>query len=231
MTLFLGPYPSSMAKDLAIVLNNGSLNAAVTSALALQKYRLVMLHVQTSDHLGGRARAAYEQQVAHFKPYREHVLTMDFLDGLGGSPEPTAAAVDPRTPASVTPLLVDLLPAVASAARFAIHYGASSVYLSLQIGNQLEELAQATEYLQVWQEMLQMTCGQPNLEVQAPLLELEPWQVVDVGFNISAPFDKSWSCSEQGTEPCWACRACRSREAAFQQAAKPDPLKAGRKAG
>jgi 7-cyano-7-deazaguanine synthase len=218
-----------MAKDLAIVLNNGSLNSAVTSALAIQKFRLVMIHVQVSDHLGGRRRAAYEQQVAHFKPYREHTVPLGFLDGLGGAVEPKSSTVDPRTPASVTPLLVDLLPAVAVAARFAVHYSATSIYLDLQIGNQTDELAQATEYIQVWQEMLQLTCGQPNMDLQAPLMELEPWQAVDLGFNISAPFDRTWSCSEQGPEPCWACRACRGREAAFQQAGKADPLKTGRK--
>lgn len=218
-----------MAKDLAIVLNNGSLNSAVVSSLASQKYRLVMLHIQTSDQVGGRRRAAYEQQVAHFKPYREHTLAMGFLEGLSGAMEPKAATLDPRTPASVTPLLVDLLPSVAVAARYAVNYSAMSIYLGLQVGNQTDELAQTTEYLQVWQEMLQMTCGQPDLDLQAPLLELDPWQVVDLGFNLSTPFDRTWSCSEQGPEPCWACRACRGREAAFQQAGKADPLKTGRK--
>lgn len=75
-----------------------------------------------------------------------------------------------------------------------------------------------------------MTCGQPDLDVVAPLMEHEAWQVVDVGTNVSAPFDRTWGCTEPGPEPCWACRGCRTREAAFQQAAKPDPLKAARSA-
>ena len=36
-----------MAKDLAIVLNNGGINSAVASALAAQKYRLVFVHLAT----------------------------------------------------------------------------------------------------------------------------------------------------------------------------------------
>ena len=219
-----------MAKDLAIVLNNGSLNSAVVTALAAQRYRLVLLHLEQADDAAPRARAAYEQQVAHFKPYREHTLAMGFLTSLGGAAEPAAAAVDPRAPASVTPILVDLLPHVAVAARYAVHYSASAVHLGVRVGPHSDDLAQATEYLQVWQELLQMTCNQPELDVVAPLMELEPWQVVDVGTNVSAPFDRTWSCTEPGPEPCWACRGCRAREAAFQQAAKPDPLKAARAA-
>ena len=34
--------------------------------------------------------------------------------------------------------------------------------------------------------------------MQAPLLELEPWQVVDLGFQVAAPFEKTWSCTEDG---------------------------------
>jgi len=35
-----------MAKDLAIILNNGSINSAVTTALAAQKYRVVLLYAE-----------------------------------------------------------------------------------------------------------------------------------------------------------------------------------------
>jgi 7-cyano-7-deazaguanine synthase len=214
-----------MPKDLAIVLNNGSLNAAVVTAMAAQRYRVVMLYAETSPQSPPRMRSAYEQQVAHFKPYREHTLPMHYLDALGGTgPATPAASVDPRQPISVAPQLLELVPLVANAARFAVHYAATGVYFGLRVGPQGDELAQATEFVQVWQEMLQMTCGQAELEVLAPLLELEPWQVVDVAFNISAPLDRTWSCSETGPDPCGTCPGCRTREAAFQQAAKPDPL-------
>ena len=53
-----------MAKDLAIVLNNGSVNSAVVTALAAQKYRPIMLHAEVEQHPGSRVRAAYDQQVA-----------------------------------------------------------------------------------------------------------------------------------------------------------------------
>jgi 7-cyano-7-deazaguanine synthase in queuosine biosynthesis len=89
----------------------------------------------------------------------------------------------------------------------------------------VDDLARATEYLQVWDEMLQMTLGRPELRVIAPLLELELWQVVDLGFQVNAPLDRTWNCVDEHGDPCNACRGCRSRDAAFMQAAKPDPLK------
>ena len=225
-----------MAKDLAIVLNSGNINSAVAAALAAQKHRVVFLHAEAAQQQqqqpGSRVRAAYDQQVQHFKPFREHTLAMPFLATLQppGKPDPAKQGTsDPRLHAPIGPRLLELLPLIAAAARFAAHYQASAVFLGARMGPQADELAQATEYVQIWNELLQMPCEQRELEVVTPLLELDRWQVVDLGFQVAAPFERTWSCTEEGQEPCWACRGCRDREAAFQQAGKPDPLRGPRR--
>jgi hypothetical protein len=218
-----------MAKDLAIILNNGSINSAVVTAVAAQKFRPVMLHVEAAPMPGSRARAAYDQQVAHFKPYREHSLNMPFLTHPGGDARSKNQGSDPRNPTPLGPQMQDLLPLVAAAVRFGAMYQASAIYLGLRVGPLGEELAQATEYTQVWNELIQLPCNLPDLELILPLAELEEWQVIDLGFQVSAPFERTWSCIEESGEPCWACRGCRSREQAFIQAAKPDPLRVVRK--
>jgi 7-cyano-7-deazaguanine synthase len=221
-----------MAKDLAIILNNGSINSAVTTALAVQKHRPILLHAEVAQQAGSRHRAAYDMQVQHFKPYREHALPMPFL----GLMQPTAnsaatmlTAADPRANAGASNQVLGLLPLIAAAARYAVHYSATAIYVGLRVGPQGDELARATEYFQIWNELLQMPCGQPELDVTAPLLELEPWQVVDVGYHVNAPLDRTWSCAEETNEPCGSCRGCRARDAAFVQAGKPDPMRAVRR--
>jgi 7-cyano-7-deazaguanine synthase len=218
-----------MAKDLAIVLNNGSINSAVTTALAAQRFRPILLHVESVQQPGSRIRAAYDMQVAHFKPYREHTLPMPFLTTFHPAGTSTSSPTDPRATAMGAKHLVELLPLIAAAARYGVHYQAAAIYLGLRTGGSADDLAQATEFAQIWNELLQMPCGQTELEVITPLLELEPWQVVDVGFQVSAPFDRTWSCVEDASDPCWACRGCRARESAFVQAGKPDPLRVVRK--
>ena len=222
-----------MAKELAIVLNNGSVNSAVVTALAAQRFRLVMLHViVTGEEDQGaetatRTRVAFDQQTAHFKPYREHVLEIPFLSQLQspGGPRKNSEAPEPRQQSRINTQLLDLVPIVGSAARFAGHYQAAAIYTGLRAGPGADELAQATEYAQIWREMLQVPCGMNDLEIETPLMELEPWQVVDLGFQVNVPFERTWSCASDAAEPCWACRGCRAREAAFHQAAKPDPLR------
>jgi len=219
-----------MAKDLAIILNSGSINSAVATALAVQRYRLILLHAEIGDG-GTRARAAYDQQVAHFKPFREHSLAMPFLAAVR-DPKSAAAAMasDPRAQtANLGPQMIDLLPLVAAGVRYAAFYQAAAVDRGFRVGGSGDELAAATEYTQIWNELIQMPCGMKELEVITPLLELDAWQVVDVGFQVNAPLDKTWSCLEESSEPCWACPGCRAREKAFQQAGKVDPLRVIRK--
>jgi 7-cyano-7-deazaguanine synthase len=213
-----------MAKDLAIILNNGSLNSAVVTALAVQKFRPILVYSETAPTSGTRQRNAYDLQVAHFKPYREHTVSMPFLAALPGSGLPSSVN-DPRAPTILASGLVAMLPLIAIASRFAVHYEASAIYIGLRAGTAGDELAQASEYIQVWTELLQLPCHQPELLLETPLLEMEPWQVVEIATQINAPLEKTWSCMETGNEPCGVCRGCRQRDAAFTQAAKSDPLK------
>jgi 7-cyano-7-deazaguanine synthase len=218
-----------MAKELAIVLNNGSINSAVITALAAQKHRPILLHAEVTQQPGSRIRAAYDQQVAHFKPYREHTLPMPFLSAVQTHRDNNSTVSDPRIAVAMAPQMLELLPLLSAAARYAAHYNAAAIFFGLRVGSHGDDLSQATEYVQIWNELLQTPCGLQELEFQAPLLEMDPWQVVDVGVQVSAPFDKTWSCIEESGEACWACRGCRAREAAFQQSGKPDPLRVMRK--
>jgi len=222
-----------MAKDLAIVLNNGSVNSAVATALAAQRHRVVMLFAQMSaldaDPSAG-PRAAFDRQVAHFKPYRDHVLDLSFLvDAREVTRQQAAAPFDPRYVPPVGPRLTELLPLVGIAMRFGAHHQAAAVHVGLRVGPTGDALVAATEFGQIWTELVQMPCAQAELSLEMPLLELEAWQVVDVGSQAGVPFDRTWSCERPGPDPCWACAGCRSREAAFQRAAKPDPLRVVRK--
>jgi 7-cyano-7-deazaguanine synthase in queuosine biosynthesis len=214
-----------MARELAIVLSGGGVNSAVSAAMAQQKYRLVMLYAEMPAEPNPRRRAAHEQQVAHFKPYREHVISLTSAGGGKFSTEAAAAANDPRQSTILGPGLLEMLPMIAASAQYAAHYQAVAIYLGLRVGAGADDLAQATEYIQIWNEMIQLPCGRPEVELVAPLLELEPWQVVDVGFQVGAPFERAWSCMENGEQPCWACRGCRAREAAFHRGAHADPLR------
>src|SRR3712207_7752052 len=63
-----------------------------------------------------RVRAAYDLQVGHFKPFREHTLPMPWLTAVQPSARTAATQTpaDPRLHAPVGPQMVDLLPLISA---------------------------------------------------------------------------------------------------------------------
>ena len=215
-----------MAKDLAIVLNDGGLNAAVVTAIAAQKFRVVPVFAEIvdpeqaeDDAEQSARRAAFERQATHFKSPHHHVLAME----VDTATHP--ASPDPRTAVSIAPRLVALLPLVATAIRLAARHNAVALYLGTRCGGDADAVARTTEFGQVFSELAQLPCDLPNLTIDMPLLELEAWQVVELGVNVSAPFEMAWSCETDDPQPCGVCAGCKARDAAFRQAAQPDPQK------
>ena len=95
----------------------------------------------------------------------------------------------------------------------------------MRVGSGTEELAQATEYIQIWNELVQLPCGQSELEILTPLLELDPWQVIDAGISVGARWIAPGAAWKNPTSPAGPAKAAAPCEAAFQQAGKPDPLR------
>ena len=207
-----------MPKPLAIVLCDGRINGVVTAALAAQRHQIVLLHPEPPGRPAVKSREAFDRVIEHFAPHRHHPLPMTGLAALGRPARPAAA--DPRVAPNVRPTLLEQLPLVAAAARFAAHYDAASIHLDLSVGESADAYAAGSEYVQVWNELLQLPCGLAGVEVVAPLLELEPWQVVDLGVQAAAPLDLAWDCDEDGPAPCAHCPGCRARADAYRRAGR-----------
>ena len=217
-----------MARELAVVLVNASLKSTVAYALAAQRHRVVLLNVETSAN--ATALAANQQRfdalVAHAKPYRSYRIALPTVAATRGD----GAATPSSRGADVATTLLEQLPIVALGLRLAAQSGATALYAGHRVGPAAADLSRVTEHAQVWGELVQVTCDRPTLEIQLPLLELEPWQAIDLAAQVGAPLQLSWDCEHNGDVPCGACAACQARDAAFQRSGRPDPLRPAAKA-
>lgn len=217
-----------MAKELAVVLSSGSLASVVTASLALQRYRIILVHIEAGN--ASARSSTFDQQVQHLKPFRAYKLPLPFLSTITRTDAAPASAdlrsADPRSSAGVAGRLIDLMPAVTLGIRVAVHHNANRLFLGTRLGGDSNDLARVVEYNQIWSELLALTCDKPDFDIESPVLELAPWQVVDLGVQIGSPLQLSWSCHAPSTDPCGKCAGCQSRQLAFQRAAKPDPLAA-----
>ena len=53
-------------------------------------------------------------------------------------------------------------------------------------------------------------CSHPgsSLEIELPLLDLSPTQVLELGASLGTPFQASWPCEAAGTQTCHQCDGC-----------------------
>ena len=61
------------------------------------------------------------------------------------------------------------------------------------------------------------------VRLDTPLIGLQPFEVVKLGVRFAVPFEYTWSC-HRTPPPCGTCSGCKTRAAAFAQAAVVDPL-------
>jgi 7-cyano-7-deazaguanine synthase len=57
-----------------------------------------------------------------------------------------------------------------------------------------------------------------DLTFEQPLFGRDKVEVVEEGQRLGAPIEDSWSCYEEGPDPCGECPSCQARREAFEHA-------------
>jgi 7-cyano-7-deazaguanine synthase len=66
-------------------------------------------------------------------------------------------------------------------------------------------------------------CGDPNLQLHAPFVEISKTKIVEIGAQIGVPFEETWSCYEGREIHCGRCGTCVERKESFELAGVVDP--------
>lgn len=61
-------------------------------------------------------------------------------------------------------------------------------------------------------------------KVLLPFLTMEKKDIVRIGSQLGVPFDKTWSCLEQGQVHCGICEGCKMRQRAFSKSGIVDSM-------
>lgn len=214
-----------MAKALTVVLCSGGLRSLICAGVAAREFRVALLHLRDQRATSAQTLAAFEQQVAFFKPVKHWVIDAAFLRQMTLPPETagliTSTSSDPQAP--LIPLRE--LNLLAMAAGFARQLKASAIFWGAQFDPKSSDaLSRNIELVQVYNQLLEMLTPDAPLTIRTPLMGLEDHQAVELGYQINVPFGSSWSCQIPGDRPCQSCAACTRRARAFRAAQLQDPL-------
>ena len=62
------------------------------------------------------------------------------------------------------------------------------------------------------------------MQIETPIIQMSKADIVNMGMDLKAPLDRTWSCYLEGEVPCRHCDSCILRARGFAQAGYPDPL-------
>ena len=72
------------------------------------------------------------------------------------------------------------------------------------------------EYMEEFNKLLEV--GSPEkIRIEAPCIDLNKEEIVELGFDIGAPMELSYSCYNGGETPCGVCESCMRRKRAFKK--------------
>ena len=214
-----------MAKAPALILSSGGLHSLVAAGIGSREYRIAMLFIKDGRESERHAQAAFERQVAHFKPMKYWAVDGSLLRQMTVPPESAGLVNSTCSDPQSNLLPTRELQFLAIAAGFARQIHAQTILWGAQYdAKQNDALARNMELVQVLNQLLEIVSPEAPVVVKTPLMGLEDQQVIELGYQMALPFGASWTCQMPMDHPCMSCPACTRRTRAFRAAQLTDPL-------
>jgi 7-cyano-7-deazaguanine synthase len=217
-----------------VVLLSGGIGSTVAAYRQRENTSLHLLYLNY-----GRLCAASERKAAAAVAERLDaslkVLDLPHVGQIAASRGPAVAdAVTKAASKLGPPNEIDGLPAVllAVGAQYAAAVGAGALVTGrcAEPGDPMQDVlskertVEPREFHHAFGMMLETALPAVRaVRLEAPLLDLHPFEVVQLGQHLGAPLELTWSC-HQNEPACGSCPGCRSRAAAFAGAGMSDPI-------
>lgn len=214
------------AKPIAICLVSGGLDSAVTAAVANRDgYNSRFLFVDYGQKTAAKERKSATALAKHFGVEDLNIVRLPWLRRFGGSGlfRKDVQLNKTNEKFEYVPFRNSILLAVGTA--LAEVSSADRVYIG-STGSDRIAPDNSPEFIAAFQELTRLgTMLKTDIQITAPLIQLDKRGVVELGTELNVPFELTWSCHNTSRLACGQCSNCRARVIAFQSLGKSDPLK------
>ncbi len=113
---------------------------------------------------------------------------------------------------------------LASAFAYAVSIGADRVGIATHAGDHPVYPDCRPEFMTAFQTMEDRALGEGNeVALWTPYINMSKAGIVETGYVIGVPYERTWSCYEGGEVHCGKCGTCVERKEAFRIAGVSDP--------
>ena len=222
---------SENEQQLAVVLVSGGMDSCVTAAIAnTENDELAFLHVTYGQRTADRERRSFEAIADHYRVGKRLVVSFAHLSAIGGS-----SLTDTEIPVSQANLHAQEIPTSYVPFRNANLLSAATSWAEVLKGNKIYIGAVAEdssgypdcrpEFYAAFERVIEVgTKPETRIEIKTPVIHMKKAEIVQVGLDLEAPLELSWSCYAESERACGICDSCALRLRAFREADVVDPI-------
>jgi 7-cyano-7-deazaguanine synthase len=217
----------------AIVVLSGGMDSTVCATLAVKEYgaeSVAALHVNYGQRTETRERLAFEAICDRLGITRRLVVRNQALSQIGGSaltdskinvPE-AGPEIGNEVPITYVPFRNAHFLTVA--VSWAEVVGAEKIYIGAVQQDSSGYPDCRPEYYEAFNEVIRQGTKEGLIRIVTPLIAMKKVEIVQLGLELAAPFDLTWSCYSREDSACGACESCVLRLRAFAAAGSVDPI-------
>ncbi|MGE5111961.1 MAG: 7-cyano-7-deazaguanine synthase QueC [Acidobacteriaceae bacterium] len=217
----------------AVVVLSGGMDSTVCATLAVREHgpeAIAALHIDYGQRTESRERMAFEDVCDRLGIARRLVVQNQALSQIGGSaltdssldvPE-AGPEIGHQVPITYVPFRNAHFLAVA--VSWAEVLGAEKIYIGAVQQDSSGYPDCRPEYYQAFNEVIRTGTKDGNIQIFTPLIHLRKAEIVQLGLELAAPFDLTWSCYSREDSACGVCESCALRLRAFEAAGTVDPI-------
>ena len=213
----------------AVVLLSGGMDSCVCAALAARDHEAAAVHISYGQRTEERERQSFLAICQRLKIHDKLMVRNEALRAIGGSAltddaidVPAADQIGHTVPVTYVPFRNAHFLAVA--VSWAEVLGAEKVYIGAVEPDSSGYPDCRPAYYKAFNEVVKAGTKEGRIEIVTPLIAMRKTDIVQLGLELGAPFDLTWSCYSREDRACGICDSCVLRLRAFKAAGMQDPV-------
>lgn len=211
----------------AISVFSGGLDCTVATTVFDKDYEIHAITFNYGQKAFKQERKASEK-ICKNMGWTHEVIDLPWLSKISNSslntddeiPEPLESDLDDLEKSSETASSVWVPARNTVFTSIALSYAESVGAEIIIVGWNNEEGAtfpdNSKEYLEEFNELIKV-CSPEKIRIEAPCIDLNKEELVELGVKVGAPMKLSYSCYKGEDEPCGVCESCVRRNRAFKK--------------
>jgi 7-cyano-7-deazaguanine synthase len=213
----------------AVVLLSGGMDSCVCAALATRDYATAAVHVSYGQRTEHRERQSFLKICDRLQIHEKLVVRNEALRAIGGSALTDQNIAVPTVPSSGGEIPVTYVPFrnahfLSVAVSWAEVLGATKVFIGAVEPDSAGYPDCRPAYYEAFNRVVHAGTKEGNIEIVTPLIAMRKAEIVQLGLELDAPFDLTWSCYRHEDRACGVCDSCVLRLQAFKAAGVKDPI-------